>query len=105
MIDRVALPPFGQVWPLNGINVPTHDPDRCVGTFCVIHNPSDHHMKNWPITLRLDRIGALAERRCEHGVGHPDPDSLAFIDTLIGEENSEGVHGCDGCCLIEEDNG
>jgi hypothetical protein len=36
------------------------------------------------------------ERICPHGIGHPDPDDMAYWKS-IGEE-SMGVHGCDGCC-------
>lgn len=60
---------------------------------CVIHNPSDHHMNRWP---RVLRGSALVERTCPHGTGHPDPDSLAFFES-IGRKGY-GVHGCDGCC-------
>lgn len=66
---------------------------------CVIHAPSDHHMRTWPTTYRtggmFDIKGPHMERMCEHGVGHPDPDDLAFWKTQ-GEDY--GVHGCDGCC-------
>lgn len=36
------------------------------------------------------------ERICPHGVGHPDPDSLAYLDA-VGVKGA-GIHGCDGCC-------
>lgn len=42
-------------------------------------------MLEWPLNWRGDR--GLIERRCPHGIGHPDPDTVG--DT---------VHGCDGCC-------
>lgn len=58
---------------------------------CPIHEPSDHHMKNWPLVWRDDR--RLMERRCPHGIGHPDPD-----DANIAYGLDPGVHGCDGCC-------
>lgn len=95
----------------------THSPTACEGTACVVHNPSDHHMKAWPINYRFDRaarmpdrnlsgaviagpVFILAERICPHGVGHPDPDSLDFARREGGEDfaGAEGVHGCDGCC-------
>lgn len=67
---------------------------------CIFHSPSVHHMTSWPIFVRLDRFGALAERTCRHGVGHPDPDSLAYVESLHEESQRgyEGTHGCDGCC-------
>ncbi|HSE47093.1 MAG TPA: hypothetical protein VLA89_17375 [Gemmatimonadales bacterium] len=63
---------------------------------CVIHNPSDHLMVRWP---RLLRSSALVERTCPHGIGHPDPDSLKFFES-IGRRGYD-VHGCDGCCVPE----
>jgi hypothetical protein len=62
-------------------------------------------MKMWPINIRLDRYGALAERLCPHGVGHPDPDSLAYLEILHGGEcDFEAIHGCCsiGCCATPE---
>ena len=66
----------------------THAPDRCFGTYCPIHNPSDHHMKDWPQHWRDD--AGFMERVCPHGVGHPDPDCIYA--------KQHGIHGCDGCC-------
>lgn len=66
--------------------VNVHRATDCVGP-CPIHRPTDHHMRSWPLIYRFDR--AIFERRCEHGIGHPDPDSL---------DETHGVHGCDGCC-------
>jgi hypothetical protein len=73
-----------------------HTKDKCEGNYCCIHNPSDHIMKDWPTHWRGDR--RLMERLCKHGVGHPDPDDLAF-KARNGYPDSEGVHGCDGCCV------
>lgn len=63
-----------------------HDADVCAGDPCIIHNPSDHHMRTWPTHWRPDR--GIMERRCPHGIGHPDPD----------DDGRDHVHGCDGCC-------
>ncbi|MGE5828487.1 MAG: hypothetical protein ACM30G_09010 [Micromonosporaceae bacterium] len=88
--------------PLFGIHigravVRTHGPEKCAGEVCCIHNPSDHHMRSWPQLWREDR--QLMERTCPHGVGHPDPDALAYQLRTFGEEaRHAGVHGCDGCC-------
>ncbi len=62
-----------------------HLPEKCAGRACVVHAPSEHHMRDWPLTWRGDR--GIMERACPHGIGHPDPDD-------IGDD----VHGCDGCC-------
>ena len=61
---------------------------------CVIHRPSEHSMRTWPLVLRSS---TLFERQCSHGVGHPDPDSAAYLNW---RDNDGGwdVHGCDGCC-------
>jgi hypothetical protein len=66
---------------------------------CVIHNPSDHPMRNFPTHWRGDR--GLMERICPHGVGHPDPDDLAYKRRMRGDGyvHAESVHGCCGCCV------
>jgi hypothetical protein len=63
-----------------------HAASVCEGEHCVIHNPSDHHMRSWPLIWRGDR--KMFERVCEHGIGHPDPD-----------HPFDKTHGCDGCCF------
>jgi hypothetical protein len=78
-----------------------HPASACAGRPCVIHAPSDHRMREWPTNFRsswdpLSIKPDHMERICPHGVGHPDPDDLAYRIS-IGEE-SAGVHGCDGCC-------
>ena len=37
------------------------------------------------------------ERLAEHGIGHPDPMSLAWFDSIKPDHNLD-VHDCDGCC-------
>lgn len=78
-----------------------HKRKYCIGEHCALHNPSDHPLKDARIALRgrspfSMKPTGFAERICEHGIGHSDPDSVAFYDS-IGEEGT-GVHGCDGCC-------
>lgn len=73
-----------------------HDKSECKGN-CPIHNPSDHHMKEWPLHWRDDR--GFFERICEHGVGHPDPDDVVYH---LSRSNDISVHGCDGCCKPPE---
>ena len=65
---------------------------------CVIHNPSSHHLRHLKTHWRDDR--KLMERICEHGVGHPDPDQMRYLERTLGEDRAgpEGIHGCDGCC-------
>ena len=71
-----------------------HSADKCAGENCVIHNPSEHCMRNWRMHLRET---TLVERICEHGIGHPDPDSVKALNKITGQ-TSWGIHGCDGCC-------
>lgn len=74
-----------------------HDKANCEGESCCIHNPSDHHMKDWPLHWR-DDAGKM-ERLCPHGIGHPDPDEMAFLERINADSLSHiGIHGCDGCC-------
>jgi hypothetical protein len=84
----------------NGRFLRTHSPDACrIPERCVIHNPSDHHMREWPLNWRGDR--GLMERICKHGTGHPDPDDIAYKTATAGEQYAdvEAVHGCDECCV------
>jgi hypothetical protein len=79
-----------------GEKIICHRPEVCEGEICCVHNPSAHHMRDWPQHWRDDTH--VMERLCPHGVGHPDPDGLAFLLKTPGFE-TEGIHGCDGCCL------
>ena len=45
---------------------------------------------------RITRETGLIEWVCEHGVGHPDMDSVHKMG------NEWGIHGCDGCCSLED---
>lgn len=71
-----------------------HKREVCRGPHCVIHNPSDHNLRDWPTHWRSD-LG-MFERICpEHGVGVPDPD----------DPNSQGyVYGSCGCEYKKEQN-
>jgi hypothetical protein len=61
---------------------------------CPFHGPTDHHMRAWPMNRRES---GLIERICpQHGVGHPDPDSLAYWIAL--GRGYLAIHGCCGCC-------
>ncbi len=85
-----------------------HPEEICVGQYCAVHNPSDHHMHNWPQYFRDPQVEVftfglhpgLMERTCEHGVGHPDPDHMTWYASCHTPEETrvEGTHGCDGCC-------
>lgn len=76
-----------------------HGPELCKDDpACCIHKPSDHPLRHAPLQWRAD-LG-LMERRCPHGIGHPDPDDLAFKKRTMDDydDYAFGVHGCDGCC-------
>lgn len=80
----------------------------CREVGCAVHNPSDHHMKDWPQNFRDPRVEALTfgmhpglmERICPCGVGHPDPDHMRWYALTHDADSTEaeGIHGCDGCC-------
>lgn len=88
-----------------GKRVIVHDKTQdCLDNNCCIHNPSNHALSHanlyWRVETFYDIKPSHMERICEHGVGHPDPDSLAYL-RRTGEEslaNSLSIHGCDGCC-------
>ena len=74
-----------------------HLPSACEGRGCVIHHPSEHHMVSFKRHWRQDR--GIFERICPHGVGHDDPDDLAYRRS-VGREAS-GIHGCcSGQCCV-----
>lgn len=76
-----------------------HDQSQCDGQVCVIHNPSDHHMRDWMMNWRADM--KVMERLCPHGVGHSDPDGMMWL--MRNGDRVSGVHGCDGCCREDKD--
>lgn len=89
MIKRIRLS--------SGQKIYAHSEAVCSGNACCIHNPSDHHMREWKQWWR-DDIG-LMERMCPHGIGHPDPDHMTFVLSSRPLDGSPmGLHGCDGCC-------
>lgn len=92
LIGSSASAEFGEHFG-SGLLVEVHPPSACDGKGCVVHHPSDHHMRGWRLNWRDDR--GIMERLCPHGVGHPDPDDLAY---RLSVGDGDGVHGCDGCC-------
>lgn len=65
---------------------------------CCVHKPSDHHMVTWTQNWRQDT--GVMERICPCGVGHPDPDHIAYVRSKLGDKvaDTQLVHGCCGCC-------
>lgn len=72
--------------------------DDCREHGCTIHNPSEDSEAIGKRFWRADR--GIMERQCQHGVGHPDPDSVRFWQREHGDDfaSLHSVHGCDGCC-------
>jgi hypothetical protein len=91
-VSTIAFPNVERFTFTNG-TAWVHMKKQCRGRRCPIHNPGKHHMIDWPMILRET---ALIERRCQHGIGHPDPDSLRWMTRRFGD--GWGIHGCDGCC-------
>ena len=54
-------------------------------------------MRDWPQVWRDDT--GVMERTCPHGIGHPDPDHMAYV-LSVNPESVDGIHGCDGCCAV-----
>lgn len=75
--------------------VNVHSPILCVGRPCVVHNPTQHHMRQWALLFRNDR--GIFERICVHGIAHPDPDQFDFWEET--NQMFAASHGCDGCCV------
>lgn len=76
-----------------------HPRTACSGEYCVIHNPSDHPLRDAPRHWRSDK--RVMERICEHGIGHDDPDDYAHRKAI--DSRASSIHGCDGCCGKENE--
>lgn len=88
-----------EIWvgPGGSILENVHPREACEGRGCCLHAPSDHHMRDWSLNWRNDI--RLMERICPHGIGHPDPDDLAYREMIRpGSSQDRALHGCDGCC-------
>jgi hypothetical protein len=90
----VAEPLFGAQVGIQGLWV--HKEGTCAGQYCSIHNPSDHPLKDARLNWRSDT--GVMERICAHGVGHPDPDHMAYVTSISKDNKWQAVHSCDGCC-------
>ena len=80
-----------------GVILHSHGPSVCAAQpwGCWIHNPVQHSLSDAPVIWREDR--AIAERLCEHGIGHPDWQECCYQLQIRSRDVT--VHGCDGCCL------
>ena len=81
---RIGVNDFGRLV----AGVVDHGSRHCDGDgACPLHDPTDHHMRSWPVWH--GDVMRLTLRECPHGVLHPDPDDRRW---------GSGVHDCDGCC-------
>lgn len=81
----------------SGVTLETHGTAFCAGENCVIHNPSNHPLRDAELVWKPP----LMARVCVHNVLHPDPDSLAYVESRYAGRTghtSLGQHTCDGCC-------
>lgn len=76
----------------------THEASECALPYCAVHNPSAHPLRDAPQRWRTDV--SILERLCPHGFGHPDFDSLFYVQATKGGAAAAAlsVHTCDGCC-------
>lgn len=74
-----------------------HDEKLCKGRHCVIHNPSDHHMRDLPLIWDAQETQMM--RLCEHDLVHPDPDDIAYW-VNIAKQPWKTHHECcaNNCC-------
>jgi hypothetical protein len=77
----------------NVVLIYVHKKGQCKGTYCTLHNRSNHHLRSWP-QLWDPQIFAM-QRICEHGVAHTDPDEINTDVVVRFEHESQ----CDGCCV------
>lgn len=80
----------------NGVLTDVHPPSECAGQpwGCWVHDPRPHPLDHAPVRWREDK--GTAERMCDHGIGHPDPQDAAYW--WHTRRRDVTVHGCDGCC-------
>ena len=87
---------LGEGETIHNVHPPVSD---CKQFGCALHAPTPHATDDLRLHLRQD--SGLMERICPHGVGHPDPDSMAYFLRRNPENKHIGDHGCDGCCTPE----
>jgi hypothetical protein len=80
---------------LHADSIRVHSKEQCDGKYCCFHKPSKHAMVTWDMYIRFDKFN-LVERLCpKHRIGHPDPDSMAYLKRM-GISGLD-MHGCCGC--------
>lgn len=61
---------------------------------CVIHDPSDHGMREWPLIWNKDRSQMF--RLCPHLLEHPDPDDVDYW-VASGDQGAVDHECCRKC--------
>ena len=62
-----------------------HPAEWCSGT-CVVHRPSDHHMRKLELSFDIEK--KAFQRTCKHGALHHDPDErIYWTNILIGSKD------------------
>ena len=57
-----------------------HPSKWCSGT-CVVHRPSDHHMRKLELSFDVEK--KAFQRACEHGDLHQDPDERTYWTNVL----------------------
>ena len=78
---------------ITGQVISTHRRNTCLDYWCAVHNPSPHHMRDWP--QQWDDIKNCIVRVCTHGQAHIDPDNNGVDARFYKTHHQE----CDGCCI------
>ena len=83
----------------DGSAIKTHGEAVCTPP-CALHSPSEHHMRDWPLTFDPTRLW-LGLRTCEHEFAHPDPDSVTYLESRLTWNILSRLmtHPCDDCCI------
>ena len=75
-----------------------HKPEKCAGRPCAIHGASEHPLAEKPRSW----VNGLIYRTCDHGVAHPDFDSLAARLDASGWVYERHQCCAGTCCGIPE---
>lgn len=75
----------------------THGRKVCLLDHCVIHNPSDHPLKEAPLYWSVE--SHLMFRICEHEKPHPDPDAMEYHTLLALMGTAPMYDGWHPCCV------
>ena len=88
----------GDLWGIEGGLMITHTREQCAGSFCALHNPSNHPLRD--AVMKWDPSRNLMVRFCAHGIWHPDPDDVAYKhrSTSAYWASMCELHHCDRCC-------